>query len=185
MAGRQHRERFPKRLETQATKTREQIHIDLMGPMQQASLGGSRYVLVFTDDFSCKSWTYFLKCKSETLSKFRDFKKKLEAETGHRITRLRSDRGKEYMSTDFRNFCVEHGIHQELTQACTPQQNKVSERRNRTIMERARSMTNDCQLPTYLWTEAVSYATYLINRSPTRAKHRKQSIQVPSRTYLT
>ena len=140
-----------------------------MGPMQQNSLGGSRYTVVFTDDFSRKSWVYFLKSKGETLTKFRHFKNQIETETGNSIQVLRSDRGGEYLSNEFSTFCKDNGIRRELTQAHTPQQNGVSERRNRTIMERAQSILHDNNLPTYLWTEVVSHAVYLINRSPTRA----------------
>ena len=145
------------------------MHTDIMGPMQQESLSGSRYTLVFTDDCSRKSWAYFLKHKSETMSKFREFKRKLELETGNQLYFLQSDRGGEYTSNEFKTFCSQNGIHQELTQAGTPQQNGVSECRNRTIMEKARSMAVDCNLPKNLWTEVVSHATFLINRSPTRA----------------
>ena len=168
LSGRQHREHFPKLSETRAEKPRIRVHTDTMGPMQQESLGGSRYTLVFTDDYSRKSWAYFLKHKSETFSKFRELKKKLELETGNQLCFLRSDRGGEYASNEFKIFCSQNGIHQELTQAGTPQQNGVSERRNRTIMEKARSMAVDCNLPKNLWTEVVSHATFLINRSPTR-----------------
>ena len=169
LSGRQHRERFPKASETRAEKSGLRVHTDIMGPMQQESLGGSRYTLVFTYDYSRKSWVYFLKHKSETMSKFREFKKRLELETGQQLRFLCSNRGGEYTSNEFKTFCSENGIHQELTQAGTPQQNGVLERRNRTIMEKARSMAADCNLPKNLWTEVVSHATFLINRSPTRA----------------
>jgi hypothetical protein len=169
LAGRQHRERFPCRSETRAVKPGEKFHSDLIGPLQQASVAGSRYILVFTDDHSRKSWTFFLRSKDETFSKFRLFKERTEAETGSRMQILRTDRGGEYMSTEFKNYCHEHGIKQELTQASTPQQNGISERRNRTIIERARSLCHECNLPTFLWTEAVATANYLVNRSPTRA----------------
>lgn len=84
---------------------------------------------------------------------------------------LRSDRGGKYLSEEFKNYCFKHSIKRELTQARTPQQNGVSERRNRTIMERARSIAADCHLPMFLWPEAVAMATYLINRSPTRSNY--------------
>jgi hypothetical protein len=58
------------------------------------------------------------------------------------------------MSTEFKNYCHKHGIKQELTQASTPHQNGISERRNRTIIERARSLCHECNLPTFLWIEA-------------------------------
>ena len=141
--------------------------------MPQPSLGGSQYIIVFTDDYSRKSWTYFLKAKSEAFSRFCKFKEQIEVQTGNKLQVLRLDRGREYLSKEFINYCSIHGIQRELTQAHTPQQNSVSERRNRTILERARCMSHDCQLPIYLWTEAVIAATYLINRSATRANHGK------------
>ena len=169
MVGRQHRERFPHRSETRSAKSGERIHFDLMGPMQQNSLGGSRYALVFTDDYSRKGWVYFLKSKGETLTRFREFKQRIEGETGNKIKTLRTDRGGEYLSREFTNLCKLSGIQRELTQAHTPQQNGVFERRNHTLMERARNMSSDCNLPIYLWTKAISHAQYLVNRSPTRA----------------
>ena len=166
--GKQHRERFPKKSETRAQKPGQRIHSDLMGPFP-SSLGGSRFILVFTDDYSRKSWTFFLKHKSETFRHFCYFKQKLEGETGTHLQVLRSDRGGEYLSHEFNQYCMTNGIHRELTQAKTPQQNGVSERRNRTIMERARCIAADSRLPGFLWPEAVAMATYLINRSPTRS----------------
>ena len=88
MAGHQHCERFPRKSETRSSHPGERIHSDIMGPMPQVSLGGSKYVLVFTDDYSRKGWVYFLKSKSETITKFREFKKKIEGETGNRIQAL-------------------------------------------------------------------------------------------------
>jgi histone deacetylase 1/2 len=169
LAGKHHRERFPRKSERRAQVPGERIHTDVIGPMQRPSLGGSRFILVFTDCFSRKSWTLFMKHKSETFYHFRNFKAKLEAETGNQLKSLRSDRGGEYLSFSFNDFCLQHGIHRELTQPRTPQQNGVAERRNRTIFERARSIAADCKLPTFLWAEAISMATYLVNLSPTRA----------------
>ena len=166
MARCQHRERFPRHSETRPGL---RIHTDLMGPIQQRSLGGSRYAVVFIDDFSRKSWVYFFKSKGETLTKFQHFKNQIETETGNTIQVLRSDRGREYLSDKFTTFCKENGIRRELTQAHTLQQNGVSERKNRTIMERVRSISHNSNLLTYLWTEAVSHAVYLINCSPIRA----------------
>ena len=91
MAGRQHRERFPQKSETRSSLPGQRIHSDIMGPMPQASLGGSKYILVFTDDYSRKGWVYFLKNKSETITKFCEFKTKIEGETGNRIQALQTD----------------------------------------------------------------------------------------------
>jgi hypothetical protein len=84
---------------------------------------------------------------------------------------FRTDRGGEYMSTEFRSYCHNQGIKRELTQAATPQQNGISERRNMTLVERARSLANECKLPLFLWPEAIATANYLVNRSPTRANN--------------
>jgi transposase InsO family protein len=139
--------------------------------MQHPSLAGSRYVLVFTDDFSRKSWTYFLKSKDETFEKFRIFKEMIENETGNKIKTLRSDRGEVYLSNTFKFFCSDHGIRCKLTQVATPQQNGVLEKKNRTLIERARSLALECNLPPFLWIEAVATANLLVNHSPTRANH--------------
>lgn len=87
-----------------ATQALEIVHSDLCGPMQTASLGGSRYFLLFIDDYSRMSWIYFLKNKSETFEHFRKFKTFAENQTGKRLKVLRSDRGGEYKSTKFRIF---------------------------------------------------------------------------------
>jgi hypothetical protein len=180
LAGRQCRAKFPQKSDTRATRIAEKVHSDLMGPMQQPSLGGSRYILVFTDDLSRKSWTYFLKCKSETFEKFKIFKEMIELETGNKVGTLRTDRGGEYTSHEFKQYCFDHGIRRELTQAYTPQQNGISERRNRTLMERARSLASDCNLPVMLWSEAVSTANYLTNHSPTSANGGKTPQEIYS-----
>jgi len=64
--------------------------------MKTKSLGGSRYILSFIDDFSRKCFLYFLKTKDEVFSKFKEFKAEVELETGLQIKILRSDNGGEY-----------------------------------------------------------------------------------------
>jgi transposase InsO family protein len=145
------------------------IHADLVGPLPTTSLQGSRYFVVFTDDHSRKSWVFFLKSKAETFSKFCYLKSIVERETGKKISMLRTDRGGEFMSQEFRNFCNKHGIRYQLTQALTPEQNGVAERCNRTIVERARSMVVGCNLPGYLWPEVINTTNYLVNRNSTTA----------------
>ena len=79
---------------------------------------------------------------------------------------LRSDNGGEYTSNEFKSYCSEKGIRHEKTVPCTPQQNGVAERMNRTIVEKIRCMLRMANLPKSLWGEAVVTACYLINRSP-------------------
>eukprot|EP00253_Pinus_taeda_P030419 PITA_30419 len=72
--GKQHRESFPSGKSIKAKAPLEIIHSDLCGPVQAASLVGSQYFLTFIDDFTRKTWVYFLKNKSEVFEKFRNFK---------------------------------------------------------------------------------------------------------------
>jgi hypothetical protein len=85
------------------------------------------------------------------------------------IQAFRSDRGGEYISTTFTEYLQLFGIHRELTQAYTPHQNRISKRKNRTLLEKARSMFFEARTPRFLWAEAVNTENYLTNRSPTRA----------------
>jgi hypothetical protein len=91
MAGRQHRERFPKATSHRASQVLELIHTNLVGPLKVPSLSGSRYFIVFTDDFTRKSWVYFLKPKGEAFQKFQEFKLRVEKEIGKHIIILHSD----------------------------------------------------------------------------------------------
>jgi hypothetical protein len=72
----------------------------------------------------------------------------------------------EYCSKEFNDYCSYHGIRREKTVPRTPQENGVSERMNRTIMERARSMRLHAGFPLQLWVDAVDTVVYLINRGP-------------------
>lgn len=167
--GKQHRESFPSKSKWISQSPLELVHTDLCGPMQVPSLGGSRYFLLFVDDYTRKIWVYCVKEKSDAFSCFKEFKFQVEKHSGHQIKNLRSDRGGEYMSSQFEEFCQNHGIRHELTARYSPQQNGVAERKNRTIMNMVRCMLKNKNLPACFWAEAVSCAVYLINRSPTKS----------------
>ena len=112
---------------SRATSLLELIHSDLCGPMENQSLGGARYFLTFIDDFSRKVFVYFLKCKSEVLEKFLEFKNKVENELDRKIKVLRSDNGREYINSQFDKCLKKFGIKHQTTIPYTPQQNGVSE----------------------------------------------------------
>ena len=81
-----------------------------------------------------------MKSKSEVFSHFLKLKNRVENETNRKIRCLRSDGGQEYFSTEFKAFLEEKGIRREFSCRYTPQQNGVAERKNRTILEMARTM---------------------------------------------
>ena len=114
---------FPKS-ETKTKGTLELIHSYVCGPMS----------ITFIDDYSRKTWIYFLKNKSEVFGKFKEFKALIENHSKKRIKTLRSNNGGEYTSKEFEAFCKEAGIKRELTTPYNPQQNGVAERNNRNIM---------------------------------------------------
>ena len=163
---------FPKKSRSCSLAPLELVHTDLCGPMQEPSQGGSRYVLTFTDDYSRYTTVYFLRNKSDTITKFKDYVRLMENSSGQKIRKLsiktlRSDNGGEYLSKEFTRFCNENGINREFTNPETPEQNGVAERFNRTMIESARSMLYHAKLPLSFWAEAVSTAVYIRNRSPT------------------
>ncbi|KAJ8771724.1 hypothetical protein K2173_026901 [Erythroxylum novogranatense] len=87
---------------------------------------------------------------------------------GKGIVSIKTSQG-EFVSTNFNNFCATNGIHRELITPCTPEQNGVAKRKNRTIVEMARNMMQAKGLPNSFWAEAIATAIYLLNVSPTKA----------------
>ncbi|KAE8671027.1 hypothetical protein F3Y22_tig00112000pilonHSYRG00251 [Hibiscus syriacus] len=117
--------------------------------------------------------------KSEAFEVFKKFKVMVEKATGRHIKAVRSDRGGEYTSTAFMEYCEEQGIRRFLTAPYSPQQNGVTERKNRTILDMVRSMLKSKKMPKEFWAEAVQCAIYVQNRCP----HVKLDDQTPQETW--
>lgn len=100
---------------------------------------------------------------------FKDFVAKSSSHFNVNVVNLYCDNGGEYLSNEFKSFWVQKGITYDLTVPRTPEQNAVAERMNRSITEKARSMISCANLDKSFWGEAVLSATYLINRTPTKA----------------
>ena len=114
--GKQHRESFPAGKSIREKAPLEIVHSDLCGLMKMPSLAGSHYILTFIDDYTRKTWVYFLKQKSEVFEQFYHYKSLVEKQSGHYVKVLRTDRGGEYISKYFLRFCREHGIHKKFNQ---------------------------------------------------------------------
>nr|GEV37946.1 reverse transcriptase domain-containing protein [Tanacetum cinerariifolium] len=95
---------------------------------------GASYFITFTDDYSRYSYVYLLKHKHEVFETFKVFKREVENQLGKTIKAIRSDRGSEYISQEFKDYLKSYGIVQRLTPSYTPQHNGVSERRNCTLL---------------------------------------------------
>jgi transposase InsO family protein len=118
------------------------------------------------DDYTHFVTLYLIRHKSEVFEKFKEYNAMVTAHFGLKISRLRRDNGTEYTSKEFLSFCKSQGIVDEPTVAYTPEQNGVSERLNRTLVEKARTMMIESGVSNELWGEAILCATYLTNRSP-------------------
>ncbi|CAK6974377.1 Retrovirus-related Pol polyprotein from transposon TNT 1-94 [Scomber scombrus] len=152
------------------------IHSDVCGPMQTESIGGVKYFVTFIDDYSRCCKVYFLKQKSEVLSKFNEFEKTFSNECGQKVTRLRTDNGGKYTSSECQEYLKAQGIHNEMTVPHTPQQNGVAERKNRTLIEAAKSMLSHAKLPKMYWAEALATAAYIQNRLPTSVLNKSDTL---------
>ena len=118
------------------------------------------------------TWVYFLKVKSheETLEAFQVFKATAEKTCGHLIRRFRCDNGRgEYDNRFFLKFLSAEGISYQPATLYTQNQNSVSERKIRTIVERARTMLLEASLPERFWADTVATVVYILNSSPTKA----------------
>ncbi|KAG8492422.1 hypothetical protein CXB51_009695 [Gossypium anomalum] len=167
--GKQARLPFPTNTTWRASSKLELVHTDVCGPMRTESLSGNRYFILFIDDCTRYCWIYFLKHKSEVAQVFIKFKAAVETETGCKIKTIRSDNGTEYTSAQFQSLCKDAGIKHQLTNVYTPQQNGVSERKNRSLVDMARCLLFEKNLPKTMWAEAVNTAVYIQNRLPTKA----------------
>ena len=175
LAGKMCRKPFPTVGEIRSTHKLQLVHSDVCGPMQTQSIGGAKYFLTFIDDYTRCCAVYFMKHKSEVLDKFKEFEVTTSNDAGRAIGTLRTDNGGEYLSSAFQNYLKEKGIRHELTVPHSPQQNGVSERMNRTLVESARSMISHAGLSNIFWAEAISAAAYVRNRLPTAALKERET----------
>jgi transposase InsO family protein len=178
LAGKQRRLPFPKTAKFRATDVLELVHGDLCGPITPATHGGRRYFLLLVDDSSRYMWLRLISTKDEAPAAIKHFQARAEAESGKKLRVLRTDRGGEFTSVEFAEYCAEKGVVRHLTAPYSPQQNGVVERRNQTIVGMARSMLKAKTMPAAFWGEAVSTAVFILNRSPTKALKDKTPYEV-------
>lgn len=160
---------FPQEASTEIGEIGELTHFDIWGPARTESLRRNKYYISFTDGKSRNSIVYFLYSRAAALDRFKRYKALIETQYGKTLKRVRCDNAKEFVDGAFRTFLEQEGIVLENTAPYSPAQNGVAERLNRVLVEHARAMLIQHDLPKTLWEDAVAYACYLKNRSPTRA----------------
>jgi transposase InsO family protein len=131
--------------------------MDLFGPIAYISIVRSKYCLLIMDDYSHFTWVFFLQEKSQTHETLKRFLRRAQNEFGLRIKKVRIDNGMEFKNSQIEGF-LEEGIKHELSSPYTPQQNGVVERKNRTLLDMARTMLNEYKTPNRFWVEAINTA---------------------------
>jgi transposase InsO family protein len=166
--GKMARRKIPKKNDLEIKEIGDVTYSDLSGKISPESRGGMQYYATFTDGKSRYSTIYFLRKKSEAIQKFKEYWNTLNTQKGIRLKKLVTDEGSEYCNKEFEEFCKKKGIKHVVTPPYTPQKNGVSERLNRTLMDKARSMMKAKNVGLTSWAEAVNHANYLRNLSPTQ-----------------
>ncbi|GKB47822.1 retrovirus-related pol polyprotein from transposon TNT 1-94, partial [Tanacetum coccineum] len=159
---------------TPSSKRRLQLlHMDLCGPMRVESINGKKYVLVIVDDYSRYTWTHFLRSKDETPAVLIDFLTLVQRGLHAQVRTVRTDKGTEFLNKTLHAYFAKEGIRHETSITQTPKQNNVVERRNRTLIEAARTMLRAAKVPLFFWVEAIATACFTQNRSLIIPRHEK------------
>ncbi|GJZ52195.1 retrovirus-related pol polyprotein from transposon TNT 1-94 [Tanacetum coccineum] len=117
--------------------------MDLCGPMRVASINGKKYILIIVDDYSRFTWVNFLASKDEAPNFIIKFLKMIQVRLNAPVRNIRTDNGTEFVNQTLRNYYESVGISHETSVMRSAQQNGVVERRNRTLVEAARTIKPD------------------------------------------
>nr|GEW12894.1 putative ribonuclease H-like domain-containing protein [Tanacetum cinerariifolium] len=172
LKGKHHKASCKSKLVNYVSKPLHTLHMDLFGPTSVSSISHKWYCLVVTDDFSRFIWTFFLTTKDETSGILKKFIIEIENLKDLNVKIIRCDNGGEFRNKEMNDFCSQKMIKREFSNARTPQQNGVAERRNRTLIESARTILADAKLPVTFWAKAVT-ACYVQNRVLVNKSHNK------------
>ncbi|GKC06700.1 retrovirus-related pol polyprotein from transposon TNT 1-94 [Tanacetum coccineum] len=140
------------------------LYMDLCGPMCVAS-NEKRYILVIVDDYLSFTWVRFLRIKDEAPEAIIKCIKNIQIRLNATVRNVRTNNGTEFVNQTLREFYENVGISHQTSVARTPHQNDIVERRNRTLVEAARTMLIFSKAPLFLWAKAINTACYTQNRS--------------------
>ncbi|GJY05292.1 retrovirus-related pol polyprotein from transposon TNT 1-94 [Tanacetum coccineum] len=176
--GKHHRASFKTKHTSSIKKCFHLLHMDLFGPVTPRSINHEKYTLVIVDEYSRYTWVYFLKKKSQAPKTIMPFIKRVENQNDIKVKQLRTNNGTEFRNSLLVNFCDEKGISQNFPSPYTPEQNGVAKRKNRTLIEAARTMLSGSVFSKQYWTEAVATACYTQNRSTIVKRHLKTPYEI-------
>jgi transposase InsO family protein len=145
------------------TKPLEMLHIDLFGPIVYISIGGNKYDLVIIDDYSHFTWVFLLEDKNESQEVLKKFLKRAQNEFDAKVKKIRSDNDTEFKNTQVEDYLDEEDMKHEFSAPCTRQQNGMAERKNRILIEVARTVLDEYKTFDRFWMEAVNTGCHASN----------------------
>ena len=141
----------------------EIVHTNLCGPIEVQSYKGDKYIMLFVDDYSRMMTVMFLKHKFDAFQMFKWYLARVEKEIGKNLKCLRLERGGEFTSNEFEMFYNDRGIKRQTSTPRTSPQNGIAKRRNRSIMDYARTLMMEKNISLKYWREVVSTTIYTLN----------------------
>jgi transposase InsO family protein len=120
LVGKQRRAPFPQAAKFRARERLELVHADICGPITPATPGGKRYFLLMVDDVSRFMWLVLLSTKDEADAAIHRVKAAAELQSGCKLRTLRTDRGGEFTSRSFEEFCADNGVQRHLSAPYSP-----------------------------------------------------------------
>ena len=159
------------------------FHRDVRGPSRVKHILGFCWFVSFIDDHTRLTWVYLLKEKSEVGQVFPNFHKMIQNQFQTKIKILRTDNAKEFFKYVLGVYLLDQGIIHQSSCVDTPQQNGIAERKNKHLLEVARSLSFSTNVPKQFWGDAILTATYLINRMPSQVLNFQTPFQVLLKHY--
>ncbi|XP_073098866.1 uncharacterized protein [Elaeis guineensis] len=143
------------------------VHIDIWGLYRTPSHTGAHFFLTIVDDCTRATWVYLLQRKFEAYQCFVNFHAMVKNHFDANIKHIRSDNAQEFVAGPLKSHLLEHGIISQTSCVGTPEQNGMVERKHRHLLNVARALRFQANLPVSFWGECVLTAAYLINLTPT------------------
>ncbi|KAA8550319.1 hypothetical protein F0562_002003 [Nyssa sinensis] len=154
------------------------VQSDIWGPAPTPTEGGSRYFVIFVDDYSRYTWIYLLQHRSELTTVYQNFHKMVQTQFSCTIKTFRSDNAMEYKDKSFLALLQHNGTVSHHSCPYTSQQNSRAERKHRHILDTVRALLISASLPERFWGEAALTAIYTINRVPSPTIHNKTPFEL-------
>nr|GEV72800.1 copia protein [Tanacetum cinerariifolium] len=171
--GKAKRKSFHTKITPSSKRRLQLLHMDICGPMRVASINGKIYVLVIINDYSRYTWTHFLRTKDETPKVLIDFLMLVQRGIHAQVRIVQTDKGTKILNQSLHAYFAAEGILHQMSVARIAEQNGVVKRRNRTLVEAARTMLSATKVSLFFWVEAIATTCFTQNRSLVIPRHEK------------